>query len=416
MSFAFHAAPPTGEWLNDPNGLIFAEGRYRLFAQHACDTPAFKAIGWARFSSDDLLDWTFDGPVIPPDQGIWAYSGSIPKVDARLDAFLTRHDSTVSPPVQSQARATSTDGGLTWQIEGGPAGPSGRNVRDPFVWFCNATSDWRMLVAEPCDWHDWAIEPASTLAVWSSPDCDSWTSAGRMESWLPPGVMWEVPVLIDFGERQALMISTVDRRDDQALCGARYWIGRFDGAEFVAETANEGLPLDLGPDFYAACVNTQQGWPNDERVLLGWASGWATARAAQYTGSGHGGPISLPRIVTLVGDRLALMPVRSAVPALHLAWNGASLHAFQIPGGDTALRIELHPGGGRVARSGAAPWHWSQPFAFDFAGVPQMIEIYEDNGLLEIFLHPSGLSITAFVREARIDSMLVDDEGSFRRG
>ncbi len=408
MSFAFHAAPPAGEWLNDPNGLVFAEGRYRLFAQHACDAPAFKAIGWARFSSDDLLDWTFDGPVIPPADGIWAYSGSIPGVDARLGAFLTRHDSTVSPPVQSQRRATSTDGGLTWQIEGRPVGPSGRNIRDPFVWFCQATNDWRMLVAEPCDWHDWRSEPASTLAVWSSPDCDSWTFAGRIGPWAPPGVMWEVPLLIDFGARQALLISTVDRRADQALCGVRYWIGRFDGAKFVAETGQEGLPLDLGPDFYAACVNTQQGWPNGERVVLGWASSWATARATHYAGGGHGGPISLPRTISLEGDRLVQRPVVGAAPALRLAWDGDAPREINIPGDDTALQIELRHDGGRVTRRGEAPRHWSQPFELDFAGEPQTIEIFEDNGLLEIFLRPSGLSITALIQDARINSMLVD--------
>ena len=415
MSFAFHAAPSEGEWLNDPNGLIFAEGRYRLFAQHACDDPAFKAIGWGRFSSDDLLSWVFDGQVISPDEGIWAYSGSIPKVGAGILAFLTQHNSTVSPPVQSQHQATSQDGGLTWQVESGSVGPSGRNARDPFVWFCEATSDWRMLAAEPCDWHDWADGAASSLTVWSSPDCSNWMFAGRIGPWLPPGIMWEVPTLIDFGSRQALMISTVDRRDDQALCGVRYWIGQFDGMNFVAETAQEGLPLDLGPDFYAACVNCQAGWPNGARVIVGWASSWATARSAQYAGNGQGGPISLPRIVSLQGDRLVQRPIAGVAPTASFAWDGASPREIHIPGKDMALQIELRHDGARIARKAAPPWHWSQAIALDFAQVRQTIEIFEDNGLLEIFLDPSGLSITAFVQGVSMNSMLVDGETNLKQ-
>ena len=63
---AFHAAPPAGQWINDPNGLVYAGGAYRLFAQHRADAPAFRETGWAGFSSPDLLRWTCDGAVIPP--------------------------------------------------------------------------------------------------------------------------------------------------------------------------------------------------------------------------------------------------------------------------------------------------------------------------------------------------------------
>lgn len=149
MSFGRHAAPPSGEWLNDPNGLIFRDGQWRLFVQHSAEAPDYKAVGWARLSSPDLPYWTWDGPVIPPNPLGQAYSGSIVSEGEELAAYLTRHDG----KLQRQVRLASGDLGPTWR-EGSPLGPEGRNVRDPFVFHCRATGDWRMLVAEPCDWTD----------------------------------------------------------------------------------------------------------------------------------------------------------------------------------------------------------------------------------------------------------------------
>ena len=92
MNFAFHAAPPPGEWFNDPNGLVFADGAWRLFVQHSAAGSEFREVGWARLSSADLLHWTWDGPVIAPDTLGQAYSGSVVVNDGGLTACLTRHD------------------------------------------------------------------------------------------------------------------------------------------------------------------------------------------------------------------------------------------------------------------------------------------------------------------------------------
>ena len=46
MSYRFHASAPPGEWINDPNALFFAEGRYHLFVQHAADFADVRRIGW----------------------------------------------------------------------------------------------------------------------------------------------------------------------------------------------------------------------------------------------------------------------------------------------------------------------------------------------------------------------------------
>ena len=92
----------------------------------------------------------------------------------------------------------------------------------------------------------------------------------------PPGIMWEVPVLIEFGGTQALILSLVDRRGGRIACSVRYWLGRIgdQGWSRNADFPEMGLPLDYGPDFYAAMINLEKGWPLEERVLVAWASNW----------------------------------------------------------------------------------------------------------------------------------------------
>jgi fructan beta-fructosidase len=398
MSFAVHAAPPPGEWLNDPNGLAFIDGQWRLFVQHSAAAPDFRAIGWARLSSPDLLHWSWDGPVIAPDALGQAYSGSITCENGDLAAYLTRHDGTV----QRQVRLTSSDSGAAW-TQGPVFGPAGRNVRDPFVFFCAATNDWRMLVAEPCDWTDWAHDPPSTLAVWRR-DGGEWVFVSRIGPWDVAGILWEVPVLVDFGACQVMMISTVDRRDGSSACAVRYWPGIFDGADFTPANPGPGLLLDHGPDFYAAIVDCATTRGPAPPTLVAWASSWATARAMPWPGGTNGGPITMPRTLRFdaPSGRLVQAPVAGAVPLSSIVWAGPE--PITVTGEDCTLSIMRDDTGLIVLRKGLAgllDWERRDQHCFA-AGVEQTIDIFNDAGLIEIFIRPAGVTITAFVPNAVI--------------
>ena len=403
MSFAFHAAPPPGEWCNDPNGLVFADGAWRLFVQHSAAAPDFRDIGWARLSSTDLVNWTWDGPVIPPDNLGQAYSGSVVAGAGGLMAYLTRHDGTV----QRQVGLTSDDAGASWQ-QGEPFGPEGRNVRDPFVFRCAATGDWRMLVAEPCDWTEWAGQPPSTLSVWRL-EGEDWHFVARIGPWMEPGVMWEVPVFVDFGSCQALIVSTVDRRNGGAACAVRYWLGQFDGADFSVTTACEGLLLDHGPDFYAGIVDSPT--PGGEgRRLVAWASNWDTARSMPWPGGICGGPMTLPRLLSFdpASGRLVQRPGAEIAPTAVCSWDGAASKVVTIAGEDAQLVLMLDCRGLHVRRNGLdglLDWEHSDPGAFA-DNQAQTIGIFNDAGLIEVFIAPAGLTVTAFVPGAQVQAIV----------
>ncbi len=386
MRFTSHAAPPPGVWTNDPNGLIFAGGRYHLFAQASTDAPAFKAIGWGSWSSDDLLHWEWDGFAIPPMGDVSAYSGSVTRA-APFEAFITRHDP--SGPMQTQWRAA----GDPPVLDPAPLGPAGRNMRDPFVFAWG--SAWRMLLAQPCDWTDWADDPPSTIAVWASDDKSTWTRVGTLGPWAPRGVMWEVPLLLDFGDVQALLISTVDRRGGGALSGVSYWLGSFDGATFAP--ADGPHALDFGPDFYAACVNTVDNWPGSDRVLVGWASSWATARTMRWPAGVHGGPITLPRVLTLEGAQLVQRPIAGAKPRSLHVWDGVTSLSITVPGPTMAVSVDWSRDRCLVARTADdARFAWAAEHAIT-PDAPQTITVFVDAGLVEMFCAPLGVVVTAFV-------------------
>ena len=259
-----------------------------------------------------------------------------------------------------------------------------------------------MLVAEPCDWTDWPDQPPSRLSVWRKAE-DAWIFVSHIGPWMAPGVMWEVPVLVDFGERQALLLSIIDRRQGRADCAVRYWLGRFDGASFETSSPQEGLRLDHGPDFYAAIVAVTEPADRPEHILVAWASNWATARTMSWPGI-HGGPITLPRRLTLDpgAGRLVQSPAPELAPERSWTWCAGQDLTVELTGEDCRLTVQLDDAGISVARRGCGGLlDWERREVLAITG-RQTVDLYRDAGLIELFVLPAGLTVTAFLPGARL--------------
>ena len=50
----FHIQPRKG-WTNDPNGMLFRDGRWHVFFQHNPAAALHTDIDWGHVSSDDLV-------------------------------------------------------------------------------------------------------------------------------------------------------------------------------------------------------------------------------------------------------------------------------------------------------------------------------------------------------------------------
>ena len=185
----------------------------------------------------------------------------------------------------------------------------------------------------------------------------------------------------------------------------RYWLGQFDGTRFIRMTPETGLLLDHGPDFYAAIVGSPMA-ANDDRTLIAWASNWQTARLMPWPGGINGGPLTVPRKLSLdpATKRVVQCPVSGIEPVGGQQWDGETLLTITITGSDAELSLVFDRRELRVARCGMAgllDWKCNDPYFFETGG-KQTISIYNDAGLIEVFIFPAGLTVTAFVPGAQL--------------
>lgn len=116
-------------WINDPNGLVFYEGRYHLFFQHNMAGSTWGNMSWGHAVSEDLLHWTMLDEALLPDETGVMWSGSAVVDSKNLtglkenqhDVLLLYYTAAASYNIISsgkkfcQCLAYSTDGGYTFK-------------------------------------------------------------------------------------------------------------------------------------------------------------------------------------------------------------------------------------------------------------------------------------------------------------
>jgi fructan beta-fructosidase len=296
---------PQRNWMNDPNGLVFADGVYHLFFQYHPDGLTWGPMHWGHATSRDLRHWDEQPIALYPDDLVMIFSGSI-VIDwdntsglgsggkAPWVAIFTHHDPLKEKAGgnvhQYQSIAYSLDDGFSWtKYAGNPVlpNPGIKDFRDPKVFWHGETQRWVMSLAA-----------GDRILFYSSPDLKNWALESEFGGFdIATGNVVECPdlVALDFeGRKRWVLIVSVVTDAPNGGSGTRYVVGDFDGHRFVPEHQDVRW-LDYGPDNYAGVTfhNT-----SDQVLLIGWMSNWVYAQAVPT--SPWRSAMTLPRELGLV--------------------------------------------------------------------------------------------------------------------
>ncbi len=317
---AFHFTPPR-YWTNDPNGLVHFRGEYHLFYQHNPMDSVHGPMYWGHAVSRDLLHWTHLPVALHPDDLGMIFSGSA-VVDWQnttgffpgepgLVAIFTQHlyDAKTKSAKQWQSLAYSSDCGRTWSMfAGNPVleDPDEPDFRDPKVFWYAPDSRWIMVLAV-----------RDRVSFYSSPDLKSWEYLSSFSGGSVAGV-WECPDLFPLsveGSSDVRWVLEVDINPGAVAggSGGQYFVGQFDGRQFVPEgQTEEPRWLDHGKDHYAGVSWSDMPGTDARRLWLGWMSNWQYAHVTPT--AGWRGAMTIPRELSLrwCGEQLVLVqrPVR----------------------------------------------------------------------------------------------------------
>ena len=284
----FHFSPREN-WMNDPNGMFFYEGKYHLFYQYYPDSTVWGPMHWAHAESTDMINWKHLPIGLYPDSIGLIFSGG-----AVVDHNNTSKLSTNSkPPIvatfthhnmagekagtnefQTQSVAYSLDGGYEWiKYKGNPVIPNTEKIkdfRDPKVVWHEPTQKWIMVLAA----YDRAKFYASeNLLDWKF--ISDFGIEGDTRLWECPDLF---PIKVEgTNQEKWVLIVSIQKDAPNGGTGSSYFIGDFDGTKFISDTKKQKW-LDWGTDNYAFVT-----WNNlpkeDNRIIgIGWMSNWQYAQ------------------------------------------------------------------------------------------------------------------------------------------
>lgn len=308
MRQRYHFMPETG-WLNDPNGLIFYQGKYHYFYQYNPYDAHWGQMHWGHAVSDDLMHWEYLPVALAPSEPYdshpegGCFSGSAIEHEGCLYLIYTGTAHDGNGFVQTQCVAVSEDGVHFHKYEGNPVitapeGIEAANFRDPKVW--KHEDCFYLVCGGKKDDRGYAL-------LYRSRDLLCWEFVNVMlESRGEWGTMFECPDFYSIEGKDVLMFSPMEAGERTSV----YIVGELDykTGVFLPEVSGE---IDWGFDFYAPQSFLD---PKGRRILVAWANGWSWMTWWKDWGpsyqEGWCGFFNLPRQVRLMSNHtLQFVPV-----------------------------------------------------------------------------------------------------------
>lgn len=308
----FHVSSRRG-WTNDPNGMVFHDGKYHLYYQYNPFGISWGNMHWGHFESKDLIHWD-EKPIALFQKTVrdMMFSGG-GFVDANDTAGFGKNTLFVAftSTGRGECLAYSQDGGATFtELKENPVVK--HQGRDPKIIWYRAENKWVMAVYDETACPETDAIPKqkgipkdqsnSNIAFWESKNLREWKRTGAFTD--PDRLaVFECPELFE------LPISGQAKETRWVLFGAqnRYFLGRFDGKTFTKES---GPHNDSRGAMYAA--QTFSDLPDGRRIQIGWVR--TEPMGKKYPNQMANQGFTLPQELTLretaSGLRVYLEPVK----------------------------------------------------------------------------------------------------------
>ena len=256
-----HYTATTG-WINDPNGLIFADGKYHMFYQHNPMSVEWGNMHWGHAVSDDLFHWQDHGDELFPDETGLMFSGSAICDENNVAGFgagavilfytAAPHGNELSIGREtSQCIAYSTDGGNTFtKYEKNPIIPHITSLnRDPKVIYSDEIK--KFIMALYLDAHTYALFTSENLLDWE-----------KFQE-------IEMPLDNECPDFYPLRVKN-DGSVKWVLSGAHdtYIVGNLTKDGF--KPIQENLKYSINPACRSYAAQTFSGIPNGRRIRIAW--------------------------------------------------------------------------------------------------------------------------------------------------
>jgi len=342
----YHFSPLYG-WMNDPNGMVYKDGEYHLFYQHNPYGSKWGNMHWGHAISKDLINWEHRPDAITPDALGTIFSGSaVVDTDntAGFGAGAIVAIYTQNSDRQVQSIAYSTDNGRSFtKYENNPVLTSdARDFRDPKVFWHKETQRWIMLLAV-----------GQEMQIFSSSNLKDWAFESSFgEGQGAHGGVWECPDLFELpvdgtNEKKWVLLCNLNPGGPFGGSATQYFVGTFNGKEFVNESPSKTKWMDWGKDHYATV--TWSDAPDNRRIAIAWMSNWQYANDVPT--SQYRSPNSVPRdlsLFTVDGETYLqsapspeLLKLRDISKKRSFKVNGTRIIKDMIVGNEGAYEIEL---------------------------------------------------------------------------
>lgn len=308
-----HLMPPAG-WLNDPNGLCYFKGKYHVFFQYA----PFEVEGglkfWGHYSSENLIDWTYEGVSLCPDSP-WdchgVYSGSALTEGETMHLFYTGNiklDGSydyINHGRRSSTMHVASEDGIHFSRKEEVISPEQYpedytcHIRDPKVW--KQGDHYRMVLGGR------KKNDSGAVLFYQSEDLKKWDLEKELTTEKPFGYMWECPDFFAMGEQEFLSVSPQGVEREEYRYQNIYLSGYFPVKEGQV-SEKEFREWDMGFDFYAPQTFVDG---KGRRILIGWM-GMPDAEEEyrnETLEEGWQHCLTVPRELTCQGERLYQYPV-----------------------------------------------------------------------------------------------------------